>query len=144
VRLLPTLLLLLSALSHSADSISVTSAWLRGVPPGQSTSAAYMTLTNSSAETRRLVAISSPQARAIEIHESTQVDGMWRMRRLADVIVPAGADFHLQPGGAHLMVFGLAPALRHGDVVSFTLQLDNNEKILVSAEVRVPGQPAGH
>ena len=144
MRLLPVLLLLPAALSHSADSISVTSAWLRAVPPGQSTSAAYMTLTNNSAQARRLVAMSSPQARAIEIHESIQEDGMWRMRPLAQVIVPAGADFHLQPGGAHLMVFGLTPALRYGDAVSFTLQLDNHEKILVNAEVRAPGQSAGH
>ena len=48
-------------------------------------SAAYMTLTNTSAQARRLVAISSTQARAIEVHESIQVDGMWRMRRLAEV-----------------------------------------------------------
>jgi copper(I)-binding protein len=139
VRILPALLLLFSALSHSADSISVSGAWLRAVAPGQNTSAAYMALTNTSAQARRLLAISSPQARAIEVHESIQVDGMWRMRRLTDVTVPAGANFNLQPGGAHLMVFGLAPGLRHGDVVSFTLQLDNNEKILVSAEVRAPG-----
>jgi copper(I)-binding protein len=138
------LLLSLATLSYGADSLSVTSAWLRGVPPGQSNSAAYMTLTNNSTESRRLVAVSSSQARAVEIHESIQVDGMWRMRQLAAVDLPAGEAFSLQPGGTHLMVFGLAPAPGRGDTVSFRLLLDNAEEILVTADVRVPGQSTDH
>jgi copper(I)-binding protein len=142
LRLLCLLLLIYPALSHGEASLSVTSAWLRGVPPGQSNSAAYMTLTNNSSETRRLLAVSSTGARAVEIHESMQVDGMWRMRALSEVVIAAGTQFHLQPGGAHLMVFGLVQPPQVDDTVLFTLQLDNKEEIQVAARVRAPGQTA--
>jgi copper(I)-binding protein len=122
--------------------VSVASAWLRGVPPGQSNSAAYMLLTNNSAKDRRLVAVTTPQARAVEIHESTQVEGMWRMRRLADIVIPARSTYELQPGGAHLMVFGLAQTPLDGDTIWFSLQFDNDEELKVAAPVRAPGQLA--
>lgn len=140
MRLLILLLLSFSALGQAEESLSVTSAWMRGVPPGQSNSAAYMQLTNNSAEVRTLVAVSTTQAHAVEIHESTQVEGMWRMRRLPEIVIPAGATFELRPGGVHLMVFGLVQTPLDGDTVWFSLRLDNDQEIQVAARVRPPGQ----
>jgi copper(I)-binding protein len=101
-----------------------------------------MLLTNNSAKERTLVAVSTPQARAVEIHESSQVEGMWRMRRLSSIVIPAGSSYELQPGGPHLMVFGLVQTPLDGDTVWFSLRLDNDEEIQVAAQVRAPGQVA--
>jgi copper(I)-binding protein len=140
LRLLPIILMTAVSLARAGDAIDVADAWLRGVPPGQDKSAAYMTLVNTSASPHTVVEVSSPQARAVEIHESWQADGMWRMRRLAELPVPAGGKTLLQPGGVHLMVFGLVDTLGHGEKISFQLRLDNGETVLVEAEVRAPGR----
>jgi copper(I)-binding protein len=140
LRLLPFLLLTAISLVRAGGAIDVTDAWLRGVPPGQENSAAYMTLVNHSASPRTVVGVSSPQARAVEIHESSQQDGMWRMRRLVKLPVPAGGKALLQPGGVHLMVFGLVYTPTPGEKVPFELLLDSGETVLVEAEVRAPGQ----
>ena len=140
LRLLPIVLMAAVILARAGDAIDVADAWLRGVPPGQNKSAAYMTLVNASASPHTVVEVSSPQARAVEIHESWQLDGTWRMRRLVELPVPAGGKTLLQPGGVHLMVFGLVDTPRHGEKISFQLRLDNGETVLVEAEVRAPGR----
>jgi copper(I)-binding protein len=140
LRLLPFVLLTAASLTRAGGVIDAADAWLRGVPPGHNDSAAYMTLVNTSASPHTVVEVSSPQARAVEIHESRQLDGMWRMRRLAELPVPAGEQVALQPGGVHLMVFGLAHTPRPGEKISFQLRLDSGETVLVEAEVRAPGR----
>jgi copper(I)-binding protein len=139
-RLLPFVLLAVVGLARAEGAINAADAWLRGVPPGQENSAAYMTLVNTSASQQTVVEVSSPQARAVEIHESWQADGMWRMRRLEELPVPAGGKAVLQPGGVHLMVFGLVATARPGEKISFQLRLGSGETVWVEAEVRAPGQ----
>ena len=139
-RLLPLVLLAVVSLARAGGAISAADAWLRGVPPGQENSAAYMTLVNTSPSPQAVVGVSSPQARAVEIHESRQADGMWQMRRLAELSVPAGGRALLQPGGVHLMVFGLVATPRPGEKISFQLGLASGETVWVEAEVRAPGQ----
>jgi copper(I)-binding protein len=140
LRLLPFVLLAVVSLARAGGAIDATDAWLRGVPPGQENSAAYMTLVNTSTSPQTVVAVSSPRARAVEIHESWQEDGMWRMRRLAELPVPAGGKAVLQPGGVHLMVFGLKDTPGSGEKISFQLRLDSGETVSVEAEVRAPGR----
>ncbi len=140
LRLLTFVLLTAASLARAGGAIDAADAWLRGVPPGQDNSAAYMTLVNTSASPQTVVAVSSPQARAVEIHESSQADGMWQMRRLAELPVPVGGKAVLQPGGVHLMVFGLVATPTAGEKISFQLRLDSGETVWVEAEVRAPGR----
>jgi copper(I)-binding protein len=139
VRFLPLVLLAVFQLAKADGAIEARDAWVRGVPPGQETTAAYMTVLNGSTALRSVLGVSSPEARAVEIHESRQVDGMWQMRRLEQLTLPAGGRFSLQPGAAHLMVFGLAKTPQPGDKLHFELRLDDGETLLVEAEVRAPG-----
>lgn len=137
------LLFLLSSVQAWAEpAVQASAAWLRAMPPGQVNSAAYMILHNHTAAALRVVAVSSPAARSVEVHESRQVDGMWQMRRLESLALPAGGEVALEPGGAHLMVFGLNPTPAAGDTICFELQLDNGDTVLVDAQVRKSGSPA--
>ena len=141
-RLAVILVALLTAVPVQA--VEVIDAWMRALPPGQPTAAAYLTLKNPGAESRRLVGASVPMARSVEIHESRQVDGMWRMRRLEGLALPAGGSVTLAPGGAHLMLFGMKSPVREGDRLDVTLQFDNGETLDAEIVVKAIGADHAH
>ncbi|MCZ6829105.1 MAG: copper chaperone PCu(A)C [Gammaproteobacteria bacterium] len=130
------ILLFCPMLSWAGNSLRVTDAWLRALPPGQPNSAAYMVLNNAGEQALTIVAVSSQLAQRVEIHESRQQDGMWRMQAQASLSLAAGQTTVLAPGGRHLMLFGLKRSPREGEQVQFELTLQGGEQVLVTAQVR--------
>ncbi len=53
----------------------------------------------------RITEVSSPLARAVEMHASVNAGGVMRMQRLETLDLPAGEAIIFQPGGMHLMIF---------------------------------------
>jgi copper(I)-binding protein len=144
MRLLASTLIFLAAAAHAQSDVTVRDAWLRAMAPGQPNGAAYLTLVNSGAEPRSLVAVSSPLAGSVEIHESSQVDGMWRMRALPTLDIAPGATLELAPGGVHLMLFRMVRSPQPGETVELSLQFDSGEPVNVAAEVRPAGAAIQH
>jgi len=97
--------------------------------------AAFMVLENDGAEPRSAIAAESPACERIEFHRSEMEGGIARMRRQSSLTVPAGGRLVLEPGGTHLMLIRPA-ALRAGDRVPITLELDDGETLAVEAVVR--------
>jgi copper(I)-binding protein len=99
----------------------VEEGYVRGLPPGQKVTAAFMTLTNSGTEDLVLTSGSSAVAEKVEFHQHSHVDGMMRMRQVPELLVPAGGELPLKPGGLHLMLIGLQQVLQEGDTVVLEL-----------------------
>ena len=122
-----TVLTLLSAFSVvraaevAAGTLAVTSPWARATPPGATVGAAYATLENRGDEDDRLLRVASPVARAVELHETLEENGMAKMRPLGEVVVPAGGKLEMRPGSTHMMLMGLTAPLKAGDTVPLTL-----------------------
>ncbi len=123
----------LAAAPAAADGPSVTDAWVRATPPGARTAAVYMTV-NGAATADRLLGAATPAADAVEIHANVAENGTTRMERLPALAVPAGAGVRLEPGGAHLMLIGLAAPLAPGTKVALSLELETAGTI----EIEVP------
>ena len=87
--------------------IEISQARLRQPLPGTDKSVGYFELHNNSDGTVVLSSASSPVIGAIEMHETAEVDGLMRMRRLSEVRVEAGERVVFAPGGKHLMLFRL-------------------------------------
>ncbi len=111
----------MSGCGKSNESIAVDGAYIRGLPPGQTVTAAFMTLNNPLAQDCRLVDAASPIASSAEIHAHSHHNGTMSMRPVDSVKIPAGESFSLEPGGYHLMLFGLKEDLREGDEHTITL-----------------------
>lgn len=140
-RILP----LVAVFAHfSAWSVEISDGWMRAMPPGQPTAAAYVTLRNDGAEPLQLVGASSPAATSVEIHESSQVDGVWRMRRLPVLELAPGETVTLSPGGIHLMLFGMQRSLREGETLPLSLQFDSGETRELVFGVRAIGAGGHH
>jgi len=128
------LLLATSSLAGAAD-LKVSDPWVREAPPGASALAAYMVLENSGNTVQVLTAISSPVSDSVEIHRTIITDGVARMVQQQSVTIPPGEKVTFESGGYHIMVMN-PPALKAGERVPFTLQLQDGGTVDIDAEVR--------
>lgn len=104
--LLLTLLMSLGACSPAPD-LTIENARVRALIPGQDKTVAYMDLRNNTGAAITLLGARSEAVRAMEIHTTRMDDGVMRMRRLKEVEIPAGETVRFEPGGRHLMLFGV-------------------------------------
>jgi len=116
--------------------LTVTDGYIRGLPPGQMTTAAFMRLHNSAGQAIRIEGASSPAAERAEFHRSSRRDGMMSMQSLDAIAVPASGQVVLEPGGVHLMLINLTGPLLDGDSAELTLQLADGQQLIVTLPVR--------
>jgi len=113
--------------------LTISQAWSPAVPPTASVAAVYFSINNAGSQPDLLLALSSPIAARVELHESRDVHGVLEMRELASLPCPAGATVASKPGGLHVMLIGLNRpliagtafplALRFRDAGNLTLQI---------------------
>jgi copper(I)-binding protein len=136
----PALLLalaLLAAPAFAQDGISVGQPWARATI-GQTTSgAAYLTLDTAGAEPDHLVGVETPVAERADLHGHTMEGDVMKMRPVERIEVAPGSPTVLQPGGLHIMLFGLKAPLREGETFPATLIFEKAGRIEI--EVRVQG-----
>ena len=139
-----------AACGAAAAQVSFQNAWLRAPAPGQAATAGYCEIANTAAAPATIVGFEDASCRGsngngrnsgcaitVEMHETTEQDGMVRMRPLPQLVVPAKGALSLAPGGKHLMVFGLASDARQARLrVVFA---DGAEQV-----VRFVVRPLGH
>jgi periplasmic copper chaperone A len=59
----------------------------------------------------------SDVVRAIEMHVTLRDGDMVRMRRLEEVVIAAGETVRFEPGGRHLMLFGVSELTEPVEIV---------------------------
>ena len=102
------LVALLSLAAQLAQAeLSLVDGYVRGLPPGQSVTAAFMTLRNSGDEELVLTSATTAVADKVEFHQHSHEDGMMRMRQIPSLRIAAGAQLQLAPGQLHMMLIGL-------------------------------------
>ena len=131
------LLVACSGQSAPPPAIDVEDAWVRATAAGQSTTAAYVTISNRGG-TDRLIGVSSPVGTA-SVHTTTTDNGVVRMRSVGDLEIPSGSTVSLEPGGTHVMISRLNRPLEVGQSVALELAFARSGKRQVMAAVRPPG-----
>lgn len=143
--LLLTAGLSLVASTALAEPLLVEEAQVRAVPPGSQTSAAFMTLRNPGEQDVTLVDADSPAAEVMELHNHEDVEGVMQMRKISEIVVPAGESVALAPGGLHMMLIGLTAPLEEGQPVEIELRFDTGESQQITAPVkRIEVSAEGH
>jgi copper(I)-binding protein len=147
----PTVAVLAAVLATAAIALSgcgggagsakpaVSDAWVR-LPIGADTSssAAYLTITNTSGAPDALLSVVSPIGE-LTLHQtaaSTDMSGMTGMSQVDRIEIPAGGTVRLEPGGYHAMIMGIKEPLTVGQKVTLTLTFEHAGTITVDAEVR--------
>lgn len=130
------LLLVLLTTACTKQTLSVNEAYVRAPVADRDVTAAFMTIVNSSETDNALQSASSPAAEKVELHQHTHSDGMMRMREVDSIDIAAQASVALEPGGYHMMLIGIKPALRDQENVELKLNFANGETVTVTAAVR--------
>ncbi len=114
--------------SSSSDSVGpegecplvVADAWVKAAEGGMT--AAFGTVRTTGSGDEVVESASSPAAGRMEIHEVAEVDGSMVMRpKAGGLVVPAGSDVTLAPGGDHLMLLDLPGPIQPGEQIDITL-----------------------
>lgn len=122
--------------AEALDDVTFNDPYVRGVPPGQPNSAAFMQIVNKGSGDHALVSGSSPVSEVVELHTHTMEGGMMRMRQVDKIDLPAGETVSLQPGGLHVMLIGLKQKLVPDEEVELTLTFEDGSAVTLKAPVR--------
>ncbi|MFW3895069.1 copper chaperone PCu(A)C [Pseudomonas bharatica] len=124
---------------------TVENAWARASVANQHSSGAFMTLTSDT--DAKLVAVQSPVAKDVQIHEMKMNGDVMTMGPVSSLDLPAGKAVSLDANGYHVMLMGLAHQLKQGQEVPLTLVIEdakgNKENLEIKAPVRslTEGEP---
>jgi periplasmic copper chaperone A len=114
---------LVLAVSAAHAQVTVDKPWVRTTVSGQTTTAAYLTIT--SAQGGKLLDASSPVAASVEVHEMKMEGDLMKMRSVSLLMLPAGKQVEFKPNGYHLMMTGLKAPVKAGDVVPLKLVVED-------------------
>ena len=126
-----------NASQSNSKALHVSGAYIRTMPPGHTTTAGFLSVTNHSAMACQLTGAESSISDRLEFHEHLHSDGMMRMRPVAGgVTVPAGETVIFEPGGLHIMLFNIQQPLISEENTQLQLNTDQCGTMAVSTEIR--------
>lgn len=124
-----------------AKQLTVSDAWVRlGAVKGRP-AAAYFTI-HGGPKPATLIAVSSDLAVRAEMHRSMANGGMASMVPLARVAILPGANVAFAPGGRHMMLFDVNPAVKPGGTMKLTFTFADGTRIPLGTQVIGAGDPA--
>lgn len=127
------------------EDIEIAEPWLRAMLPGQPAAGGYLTIVNRGAAADRLVAVTSPRAGRVEIHEMAVENDIMRMRPVeGGLALEPGSTVELAPGGVHLMFLDVRGAFVAGEQIPVTLEFEMAGKAEISFDVRPMGGHDAH
>ena len=124
--------------TYRAGSLVIEEPWSRATPGGAKVGGGYMRIVNRGSEPDRLMGGTADVADRIEVHESSTVDGIARMRPVeGGLVIRPGETVELKPGGVHAMLVDLTRPLKEGEAIKGTLVFERAGTVAI--EYRVGG-----
>lgn len=117
----------------SKAPVRVEDAWANATPDGATVAAVYMKVTTRQSDV--LLSATTTVADHIEMHTSSEQNGMMQMRPLANVSLEAGRPFTFARGGAHFMLVDLRQPLTAGLRFPMTLEFEHAPAQTVQVQV---------
>jgi copper(I)-binding protein len=134
---------LADASDYKIGSLEISHPWARATPKGAKVGAGYLTITNTGDTPDRLVGGTLIASAGFSIHEMTEVNGVSKMRPIADGLeIKPGQTVALKPGSYHLMFTDLKQPLAQGEHVKGTLVFAKAGTLDVEFDVQPIGGPA--
>lgn len=121
---------------EGSNNVMVEEAWARASISKNRPSVVYMSVHNLGGQAVKLLGLSSPRAKLLDVHETTIDDkGISSMSPVPDLVIPAKESVFLKPGGMHIMLRQLPSPLIEGETFSLSLDFDNGEKLTIDVKI---------
>lgn len=112
---------------YKAGDLRIEHPYARATVAGQPAGAAYLTIENKGKEIDKLISVSSPIAKTVEIHSMSMDGNIMKMREVQSIELKPSAKVAMKPGDSyHIMLIGLKQALKVGDKFSLTLGFEKS------------------
>ncbi len=142
MRVVQTLLAVSASIALAScgqgDILYADNARINLSPVDDNPSAGYLDLHGGRVDTA-LVGVTADDVVRLEMHETVETDGMMQMQMVKSINIPAGETVKLEPGGKHLMIWGLSESARNRGTMPLTLIYSNDDRIKVIAEIKPAG-----
>ena len=115
--------------------IAIKDQWLRPSAEKMAT-ALYFTIENNGDLPDTLYSVESDISDKIEIHETYSSGDLLGMREIGLIVIKAGEEVKLEPGGKHIMVMKLKRDIMINDEINFTFYFRKAGLIEVLAVAR--------
>lgn len=133
------------AQQYRLGNLQIQNPYARATVPNQPSGAAYLGIENTGKDGDRLIGISSPIAKTVQIHTMSMDGNVMKMREVPNIDIAPSAAITMKPGsGYHIMLIGLNGQLKAGDKFPLTLKFEKSGKIDVSVMVEDKGAKSLH
>lgn len=124
------------ATTSTAPALTITDPWVKSAASGMT--AAFGVLHNTSDADVTVVSGTTDAASTVELHEvAASESGEMVMRPVeGGLVVPAGGELTLEPGGLHIMLMGLTDPVEPGEDVTLNLTTADGSELVVTAPAR--------
>jgi len=135
------------ARDYKLGVIEIGAPWSRATPATAPSAGGFLSITNKGGAVDRLIAVQSPAASAVEIHETKMEGAVMHMSPVDNgIALPPGETVELKPGGYHVMFIGLKAPFVKDQHVPATLIFEKAGQIDVEFIVDALGatRPPAH
>ena len=98
--------------------------------------AAFFTIHNNTGQADKLISAQGTVSRKVELHTHLKENGVFKMRQVEFIDVPAHGKAELKSGGLHVMVIGVHSPLKVGDSFKLKLNFEHAQPITITVPVK--------
>ena len=124
-------------------TVRVGDVWVR-LPAAKSRPGGAYFRMEAGSEGTRLLGVSSPSVRWIELHETETKGVKTRMKQHKEIEFPSRGELVFEPGGRHAMLFGINSKVKVGQRIPLTFSFNVAPPITVEAPVVAAGDEGPH
>lgn len=118
-----------------ADGIKIDNIRARPSLGAAKNSAAFFVIHNKDSKANKLTSAHSDVAKRVELHTHLKENGVFKMRPIESIPMPANGMAELKPGGHHVMLIGVKSKLKIGDKFMLKLNFANGETKMIHVPV---------
>lgn len=122
------------SLSPTLANIRIENPWIR-VSAGPN-AALFMTIVNTTNTPEKLIDAQIDACEHAELHTHREENGIFRMREVEVIDIPAASYRELKPGGYHVMLMKIHTPLHEGERVPIALSFEREGTVTFTAPVK--------
>ena len=135
-----TSLTAVSAQQVRIGTLALQNQYVKPTISGQTTTAGYLTISNSGPDDK-LLSASTSLANTVQLHFMSMHGDVMKMSEVQSIDVPSGKTVELKPGAHHLMIMGLKKPIKEGDSLKIKLKFEKSGEVELAFPAHASSAP---